>query len=100
MIRSSPHHRSPQIAAEELHALLHNAGEQGPFLFVGSSRGGLNVLHYADAYYQAQQLATASSPQEKEIAGMILLDVFPPEVQLPPELQKLERSGSPPPRYF
>ena len=51
------------------------------------------MLHYADTYYQ--KIATASSPQEKEIAGMILLDTFPPEVQLPPELQKLERSGSP-----
>ena len=51
---------SPQIA-RELHALLENAGEDGPYVLVGHSFGGTNVQLYAAEY-------------PKEVAGMVLVD--------------------------
>ncbi len=59
-----PMPRNSQRAADELHLLLANAGEGGPFLLVGHSLGGLNMQVYANSY-------------PKEVAGLILLDPSP-----------------------
>jgi pimeloyl-ACP methyl ester carboxylesterase len=59
-----PMPRDSQRAADELHLLLANAGEDGPFLLVGHSLGGLNLQVYANSY-------------PKEVAGLILLDPSP-----------------------
>jgi pimeloyl-ACP methyl ester carboxylesterase len=53
--------RDAQHAVHDLHSLLANSGEVGPFVLVGHSNGGLRVLLYASAYPQ-------------EIAGVVLVD--------------------------
>ena len=45
----------------ELHTLLRNAGEQGPFLLVGHSLGGIHAPIYAARY-------------PGEVAGLVLID--------------------------
>ncbi|WPB79151.1 alpha/beta hydrolase [Archangium violaceum] len=52
--------------AGQLHTLLANAGESGPFVLVGHSLGGLFVRVYADRY-------------PGEVAGMVLLDASHPD---------------------
>ena len=42
--------RRSSVMADELHRLLHAAGEQGPFLLVGHSLGGYNVRVYQRRY--------------------------------------------------
>jgi pimeloyl-ACP methyl ester carboxylesterase len=61
--------------ASDLRTLLHNAGVEGPYVFVGHSLGGLWVRQYA-----------AQSPDE--VVGMVLVDATHPDVlqRLPPEL--------------
>lgn len=59
-----PMPRDSQQAANELHLLLANSGEDGPFLLVGHSLGGLNMQVYASTY-------------PEEVAGLILLDPSP-----------------------
>jgi len=54
-----------QIAAE-LHTLLANAGEPGPFVLVGASRGGQYARIFTHAYPEA-------------VAGLVLLDAEPEE---------------------
>jgi len=57
----------------ELHALLHNAGMEGPFVFTGHSIGGLISRYYASQY-------------PKEVAGMVIVDhAFTPRSEPPPE---------------
>jgi pimeloyl-ACP methyl ester carboxylesterase len=51
---------SPRIV-KELHALLSDAGEEGPYVLVGHSFGGANVQLYASEY-------------PEEVAGMVLVD--------------------------
>jgi pimeloyl-ACP methyl ester carboxylesterase len=53
--------RTSQQIVKELHALLGNAGVEGPYVLVGHSFGGTNVQLYASRY-------------PDEVAGMVLVD--------------------------
>jgi pimeloyl-ACP methyl ester carboxylesterase len=53
-----------QHAVADLHSLLANSGEQGPFVLVGHSNGGLRAALYAHTYPQ-------------EVAGVVLVDPTP-----------------------
>lgn len=53
-----------QQAVADLHALLANSGERGPFVVVGHSNGGLRAVLYAHSYPQ-------------EVAGVVLVDPTP-----------------------
>jgi pimeloyl-ACP methyl ester carboxylesterase len=53
-----------QQADADLHTLLANSGERGPFVLVGHSNGGLRAALYAHAYPQ-------------EVAGVVLVDPTP-----------------------
>jgi pimeloyl-ACP methyl ester carboxylesterase len=61
--RSGPATRphTNRLMAQELHALLHNAGLAGPYVLVAHSMGGVNVRLFA-----------AEHPDE--VAGMVLVD--------------------------
>jgi pimeloyl-ACP methyl ester carboxylesterase len=63
MAWSEPSAASPTAArsAEDLHALLANAGEPGPYVVVGHSLGAMVVRVFADAY-------------PTEVAGLVLID--------------------------
>lgn len=52
----------------DLGATLKAAGEQGPFVLVGHSHGGDYVRVFADRYHD-------------EVAGIVLLDTFDPDLQ-------------------
>jgi pimeloyl-ACP methyl ester carboxylesterase len=54
---------------EELHALLTNAGIEGPYVLVGHSFGGLNMYLYASIY-------------PEEVAGLVLLDAISRDINL------------------
>ena len=58
---SGPNPRTSQRIVRELHALLADAGEEGPYVLVGHSFGGANVQLYASEY-------------PGEVAGMVLVD--------------------------
>ncbi len=53
-------------AAQDLHNLLHAAGEQGPFVLAGHSAGGPGILVYTK-YYPA------------EVSGLVFVDASHPE---------------------
>ncbi len=53
-------------SADDLHTLLAEAGEQGPYVLVGHSTGGTYALTYAARY-------------PDQVAGMVLLDSSSPE---------------------
>jgi pimeloyl-ACP methyl ester carboxylesterase len=53
--------RTSRRIVEELHALLSDAGEEGPYVLVGHSFGGANVQLYASEY-------------PGDVAGMVLVD--------------------------
>jgi len=59
-----PMPRDSQRAADELHQLLLNSGEEGPFLLVGHSLGGLNMQVFAASY-------------PEQVVGAVLLDPTP-----------------------
>lgn len=59
-----PMPRDSQRAADELHLLLAKSGEDGPFLLVGHSLGGLNMQVYANTY-------------PEEVTGLVLIDPSP-----------------------
>ena len=65
---ASPHPRTSKVIAEELHALLHNAGMTGPFVLVGHSFGGMNVRMYARLF-------------PAEVTGVVLVDSVHPDQQ-------------------
>jgi len=70
-----PEPRDPKQIARELHALLANAGIDGPYILVGQSFGGLYVRMYASQY-------------PKEVEGMVLVDASHPDMwtRMPPEV--------------
>lgn len=59
-----PTPRDSQRAADELHQLLANSGEAGPYLLVGHSLGALNMQLYAHTY-------------PGEVSGLVLIDPSP-----------------------
>ncbi len=63
---SGPEPRDAMQHARELHALLANAGEAGPYVLAGHSLGGLSVRMYADQY-------------PDEVAGMVLIEGTNPD---------------------
>ena len=62
----SPQPRNSRIMAQELHTLLHKAGVSGPYVLVGHSLGGFNVLMYANLY-------------PTDVLGMVLVDSAHPD---------------------
>lgn len=60
--------RTSRQIVGELHMLLNNAGIQGPYVLVGHSFGGLNMLHYASQY-------------PDEVAGLVLLDALSKDIE-------------------
>ena len=59
----SPLPRTSRHICQELHALLTNAGIEGPYVLVGHSFGALNMYLYASLY-------------PEEVAGLVLLDAL------------------------
>lgn len=59
-----PMPRDSQRSADELHMLLVNSGEDGPFVLVGHSLGALNMQVYAHSYPEG-------------VKGLVLLDPSP-----------------------
>jgi pimeloyl-ACP methyl ester carboxylesterase len=66
----SPRPRTPDLMAEELHTLLEKAGEKAPYVLVGHSMGGFDVLMYHDRY-------------PEQVAGLVLLDATHPDDSVP-----------------
>jgi pimeloyl-ACP methyl ester carboxylesterase len=64
---SSPKPRVPSVTANELHILLHTAGETPPYILVGHSFGGLSTLMFAQKF-------------PDEVAGVVLVDASLPEM--------------------
>lgn len=56
-----PEPRTYGQIVKELHTLLHNAGEQGPYVLVGHSAGGFTARLFAQTY-------------PNEVAGLVLVD--------------------------
>ena len=71
--------RTSREIAEELHALLHNAGVSPPYILVGHSMGGYDVRLYASLY-------------GGDVTGMVLVDSSHPDQQkrLPPAINDLD----------
>ncbi len=70
-----PSRRDSQNIADELHALLKQAGITGPLLLMGHSAGGLHIREYATIYPEG-------------IVGLVFVDASTPGQmdQLPPQL--------------
>lgn len=64
---TGPFPRRTAREAEELRALLDNAGEKGPFILIGHSYGGLLAANYAKRY-------------PEKMTAVVLLDATPPDV--------------------
>ncbi len=75
---AGPMPRTSKQIAEELHSLLHNAGENPPFVLVGHSYGGYNVRVFNGQF-------------PSEVAGLVLVDsVQEDQYQLlPPDWQRV-----------
>lgn len=71
----------PQQVAQDLHGALAAAGEHGPYVLVGHSRGGLYNLIYAGLY-------------PEEVAGFVFVDSSHPDQET-----KLAAAGIPRPPY-
>src|SRR5215207_731094 len=72
---SGPNPRTSQRIVKELHSLLADAGEEGPYVLVGHSFGGANVQLYASEY-------------PEEVVGMVLADSALDTRVLDKDLQK------------
>lgn len=59
--QSSPRPRTAAVVVDELHTLLVNAGEAGPYVLVGWSYGGLTMRLFAYEHLE-------------EVAGLVLVD--------------------------
>ncbi len=70
--------RSGAQVVSELHQLLQDAGEVGPYLLVGHSLGGVHARLFAAQY-------------PKEVAGMVLIDTAYP-LTITPEYEKQIRT--------
>jgi pimeloyl-ACP methyl ester carboxylesterase len=68
---ASPQPRTAREFAKELHTLLSNANEPGPYVLVGHSLGGYTVRVYAHDY-------------PAEVAGLVLIDVERPSANTAP----------------
>jgi pimeloyl-ACP methyl ester carboxylesterase len=66
----SPMQRVPSRIAEELHTLLHAAGEAPPYLLVGHSFGGFTALMFAHKF-------------QAEVSGVVLVDASIPGMMAP-----------------
>lgn len=58
---ASPHARTSDVMAKELHSLLRNTGIEGPYILVGHSFGGIVARQFVQQY-------------PEEVAGMLLVD--------------------------
>lgn len=58
---ASPHPRTSDVMAEELHTLLANSGVDAPYILVGHSFGGIVMRQFAQQY-------------PDEVTGMVLVD--------------------------
>jgi pimeloyl-ACP methyl ester carboxylesterase len=78
---SSPQPRTSKVMAEELHAVLQNAGISPPYILVGHSMGGYNIRLFASIY-------------RSEVAGMVLVDSSHPgqEKRFPQALNDLDKT--------
>ena len=72
--------RTAQQAAFELHSLLNEAGEQGPYILVGASYGGHIVRIFAHDY-------------PEQVSGVILVDTRPEKLYSIPAIQQQGRSA-------
>ena len=72
--------RTAQQAAFELHSLLNEAGEQGPYILVGASYGGHIVRLFAHDY-------------PEQVSGVILVDTRPEKLFSIPAIQQQGRSA-------
>jgi pimeloyl-ACP methyl ester carboxylesterase len=73
-----PMPRTSVRIAEELRTALHHAGIGGPYILVGSAFGGDNVRTFADLYM-------------REVAGLVLVDADPDDVELAPMREEQHR---------
>lgn len=71
---SSP--RTSDAIARELHDLLHAANLPAPYVLVGHSFGGLNVLAFAQRY-------------RRDVAGLVLVDGTPADIAIPSAVKSL-----------
>lgn len=76
---AGPMPRTSVRIADELHAALHGAGIEGPYILVGHAFGGNNVRTFADRYMA-------------EVAGMVLVEADPGDV-VPKAMQDEDHKG-------
>src|SRR5271165_4734988 len=79
-----PMPRTSVRIAQELHTALHNAGIAGPYILVGSAYGGDNVRTFADLYMD-------------EVAGLVLDDADPDDLEPKAMQEEAHRGHAGPP---
>lgn len=81
---AGPEPRTTERIVSELHALLHNAEVEPPYLMVGHSFGGIHIRAFAEAY-------------PDEVVGLVLVDSSHPDVlaerDTKPEIRRLRNVG-------